>query len=263
MKRTVLDYTQNILSALGSDEVNSISDTTESLQVAECLKTSFFNVITRANLPDQKKPFQLDPSLSITEPVLMYIPEGIKFMEWLKYYDADPESDYYKYVTILPLQQFADYVNGYNITDANVGTLTLTIDSEEYLFRYKDDVQPRYCTVLSNFYVIFDSYNAALDSTLQSTKTMSYGLASPEWRMEDDFIPQLNDQQVALLLNEAKSLAFFELKQMPHQKAEQEAKRQWTALQKDKSVDNKPTVFDQFKNFGRIPALNRGPFFRW
>jgi len=37
MKSTVLDMTQSILSGLGSDEVNSISDTTESLQVAEVI----------------------------------------------------------------------------------------------------------------------------------------------------------------------------------------------------------------------------------
>jgi hypothetical protein len=34
-KMTLLEMTQNILSAMNSDEVNSITDTVESLQVAE------------------------------------------------------------------------------------------------------------------------------------------------------------------------------------------------------------------------------------
>lgn len=263
MKRTLLDYTQNILSALGSDEVNSLSDTTESLQVAEILKTTFFNMMTRANLPTQKKPFQLDASLDSTSPNLMFIPDGIKTMEWLKYFDADTDANMYKYVTILPLQQFTDYVSGYNTADANVATLTLTVNSENFLFNYKDDTQPRYCTVISNYYVVFDSYDATLDDTLQASKTMSYGQASPIWSMTDTFIPDLDDQQVALLLNEAKSLAFFELKQMPHTKAEQEAKRQWSSLQRDKSVDNKPSYFDQLANFGRRTYNTRSPYFRW
>lgn len=263
MKRTVLDYSQTIASALGSDEFNSISDSTESMQIAEILKTSFFNLISRADLPDQTKPFQLDASISLTEPNLMTIPDGVKSMKWLKYLNELTTSNQYEYVTILPLQQFADYVNGYDTTQSNVDTLLLNVEGENFRFNYKVDIQPRYCTVIKNFYVVFDSLDSSLDNTLQTSKTMAFGLSSPVWLMEDSFIPELDDQQVALLLNEAKSLAFFELKQMPHTKAEQEARRQWSKLQKDKSVDNKPSDFDQLPNFGKKISGYRGPFFRW
>lgn len=258
---TVLDYTQNILSALSSDEVNSIGDTTESQQVAEIVRTSFFNIISRANLPDQKKLFQLDSSQSASEPNLMFSPEDVKTVEWIKYYDTTATQ--YKYVTILPLQQFSDYVNGYSISDTNVDTLALTINSEVFNFNFKTDVQPKYCTVISNYYVVFDSYDNTLDSTLQSSKTMCHGLTTPIFRMEDSFIPLLDEGQVPLLLNEAKSLAFLELKQLTHAKAEQEAKRQWNTLQKDKSIDNKPSYFDQLPNYGRISTYNRGPAIKW
>lgn len=263
MKLTVLGYTQNILSAMSSDAVNSIGDTEESTQVAEIVRTVFFNIISRAGMPEQRKPFQLDDSLSATEPNLMFIPEGVKSMEWLKYYDADTAALMYKYVTILPLQQFTDYVNGYNLSDTNVDTLSLTINSESFLFNYKDNIQPKYCTVLANHYVIFDSFNNAVDTTLQANKTMAYGALTPIFRMEDNFIPDIDDAQVPLFLNEAKSLAFFELKQMPHTKAEQEAKRQWSSLQRDKSIDNKPSAFDQLPDFGRKTPQQRGPIFRW
>lgn len=261
MKRTVLDYTQTILSALSSDEVNSIGDTTESMQVAEILKTSYFNVIARSELPNQKVPFQLVASNDILEPVLMFIPENIKTVEWIKYFDST--SSMYNYVTILPIQQFSDFVNGYNVTDANVSTLNFTQGGETFRFNYKDDTRPRYCTVISNYYVIFDSYDATVDSTLQESNTMCFGLSTPIWLMEDDFIPVLDEQQVPLLLNEAKSLAFLELKQIMHSKAEQEAKRQWNTLQKDKSVDNKPSYFDQLPDFGRRTTYRKGPFFKW
>ncbi len=264
MKLTLLQYVQNILSALSSDEVNSIGDTTESTQVAEIVKTAYFNIAARAGLPEQKKMFQLDASGSYLQPTLMFIPEGIKTIEWMKYFDADTSAKMYKYVTILPIQQFADYVNGYNASDANVDTLNLVVNSETFLFNYKNDVTPRYCSLISDFYVVFDSFNNLLDSTLQSSKTQCYGKAEPVWSMTDNFIPDIDDPQVPLLLNEAKSLAYFELKQTPHVKAEQEAKRQWSSLQKDKSVDNKPSYFDQLPDYGRTAAYrNKGPFFRW
>jgi len=263
MKLTNLGYVQNILSSMSADEVNSISDTTESLQVAEILKTTFFNIAARAHLPEQKKFFQLDSSLSSLEPNLMFVPAGIKEIEWLKYFDADTSATMYKYVTLLPIQQFLDYVNGYNRSNSNVDVLNLTVGTETFTINYRNDVQPRFATVISDFYVVFDSFNNLLDSTLQANKSQCYGLISPVFLMEDDFIPEVDDDQVPLLLNEAKALAFFELKQQPHVKAEQEAKRQWSSLQKDKSVDNKPSYFDQLPNFGRKSMYWRGPIFKW
>ena len=73
----------------------------------------------------------------------------------------------------------------------------------------------------------------------------------PPFIVEDNFVPNLNDYQFPLLIAEAKSLAFVELKQTVNTKAEQETRRQWSNLQKNKSVTNKPTYFQQLPDFGR------------
>src|SRR6267142_3347837 len=130
MKRTLLDLTQSILSSLSSDEVNSIGDTTESLQVAEIIRTTYFNIISRVGITSHNQLIQLDPSLDPSSPVLMYIPAGIGRLEWLKYFDSNildtaigsthginvdivppsttipPPVPGYMYVTILPITQF-------------------------------------------------------------------------------------------------------------------------------------------------------------
>lgn len=69
--------------------------------------------------------------------------------------------------------------------------------------------------------------------------------------MQDSFIPDLDDEQFTLLLNEAKALAYFELKQSAHPKAEQEIKRGWSSVQKNKSVVNSPGYFNELPNYGR------------
>lgn len=279
MKRTLLDYTQTILSSLGSDEVNSISDTTESLQVADIIKTTYFNIIGRTHLPNHKQLIQLDASQDITQPVIMYVPEGVGRIEWLKYFDTnilntsatsthdinvditptvggeDPPVPGYSYVTILPPQQFIDMVNTFNPSNDNVESFTFTDSSNDFpgtfTFYYKNNKQPQFCTVINNLYVIFDGFDNTQDSTLQNSKTMALGEIIPHWSNTDTFIPNIGEDQVALLLNEAKSLAFFELKQSAHPKAEQEAKRQWSSVQRDKSIVNRPSYFDQLPNFGR------------
>lgn len=272
MKRTLLDMTQDILSSLDSDEVNSIGDTTESLQVANIIKNTWWNIVSRAELPEHFDMFGLDASTDIVLPVLMLKPNNVDNIKWIKYYDESTQatdgtsfihdlntditsatpntsnSDLnYKTVQILPITEFLTYINRYNPYENNVESYTLS----GMTLRYRNDRQPSCCGVLSDKYVLFDSFDSTIENTLQQSKIQAYGQIIPEFKLEDNFIPLMDDYQFPLLFNEAKSLAFFELKQMAHQKAEQEAKRQWSSLQKDKAVVDKPTYFNQFPNFGR------------
>src|SRR6266852_5680765 len=279
MKLTLLDYFQTILSSLNSDEVNSISDSTETLQVANIVRQTYFNIIARSDLPEHYQLLQLTPSIDIVEPVIMTVPAGFGKILWLKYFNSNPNSTGtttsshdlntdlvatatgspippgYQYVNIVPVKQFLDITNSYNPQEAGVASLVFNDTSNNFpgvfTFYYRTDRQPFYCTVLSDNYVIFDSFDSTQDSTLQTSKTMAFGEIIPIWQMVDGFIPNIDETTVPLLLNEAKSLAFFELKQTAHVKAEQESKRAWSSVQKDKSLANKPSYFDQLPNFGR------------
>lgn len=272
--------TQSILSSMSSDEVNSIGDTTESQQVAEIIRQKYFDIINRVPLPEHEQLIQLDASLDTDAPVMMFVPDGIGHIAWLKYYNSNPldtaattsthgiNTDLednsgsgvnsppgYQYVNILPAKQFIEIVNGFNPEESNVTSFTFTDAAHNfpgvYNFLYKNDRQPTYCCIINNYYVIFDSYDNTQDSTLQSTKTMAWGRVIPSFKMEDTFIPDLADEQFQLLLNEVKALAFFELKQQPHQLAIQETKRGWSNVQKNKAVANRPSYFDELPNFGR------------
>lgn len=300
MKFSLLEMTQNILSRMSSDEVNSISDTTESLQVAQIIKNKFYDIVARGDLPEQKQLIQLDPSDDPTKPVLMYSPDRLASIEWIKYFNTNPKEGTtqedqfgafshdlntdiintdiedvdtpapgYEYVTMISIQQFLDMINRFNPTDDNVKQFNFGGDNltESFVFYYKNDHQPRWATMISNRYVIFDSYDNTQDDTLQASKVLVYGEVVPQFLMQDTFIPNLDDQQFPLLINEATALAFFELKQMPHQKAELEIKRGWSYIQKKKSIDNKPTYFEQLPSYGRVPrtggySSGDGPY-RW
>ena len=279
MKLSLLDYVQTILSSLDSDEVNSISDTPESLQVANIVKQTYFNIISRSDLPEHTQLLQLEPSLDVIEPVVMHVPDGYQKIQWIKYFNTNPNDTGtttsthdvntditssligtpippgYQYVKIVSVKQFLDITNSYNPQENGVATFTFNDTSNNFpgtfTFYYRTDRQPYYCTVLSDSYVIFDSYDSTQDSTLQASKTMAFGEVIPRWQMVDTFIPNIDEPTVPLLLNEAKSLAFFELKQTAHVKAEQESKRAWSSVQRDKSLVNKPGYFDQLPNFGR------------
>lgn len=275
---TLLDMVQSILSSLNSDEVNSISDTTESMQIARIIQSKYYDILVRGALPEQTSLLQLTASGDTDRPVLMYVPSGVVRIDWIKYFDSttatetdssfshdlntdivdidavgDPVPTGYKYVTGLPIDQFIDMINRFNPGDSEVDAFNFTEGGKNFTFYYKTNGQPQYYTVIENTYIIFDKYDSTLDSTLQASKTMAIGLKVTPFTLTDAFVPDLDDDKFPLLLNEAKVLAFYELKQQAHPKADQEIKRQWSSLQKDKSISNKPSYFGQLADFGRMP----------
>ena len=347
MKSTVLNMTQEILSSLSSDEVNSIGDTSESMQVATILKTTFDNIVARGDFGEHSQMFQLDSSTNQSTPVLMTKPDNVSHIEWIKYYNADfgafdsipthgintdiipnisvstgqiatsassaigtntiyfnptptwivvgmaakdltntlaipagtlvtavtqfnitlnnnvaspgvklgdvisfsplNPPQFYEYVTILPVVQFIDMVNTFNPDDNDVAPYIF----QDINLRFKNDKKPQFCTVIQDYYILFDSLDYQLDTTIQTSKTLCFGQILPTFELYDNFIPNLDDKQFPLLVNEAKTWAWYELKQMPHQKAEIESKRQWVVAQKNESVVNRPTYFEALPDFGR------------
>lgn len=249
MKYTLLELTQNILSRLDSDEVDSINDTVEAMQVARVIRNTYFNILTRANLPEHKKLIQLTASGDSTKPVLMTRPSNVSSIEWIKYNvrTATDLTDRYDYVTPVSLSQFLEMQDSLSTADTSVGTMVVN----SITFAFKNNVRPCFCTIVEDVNIIFDSYDSGVETTLQTSKTKCSGLTLPTFALIDATIPDLDDIQFPLLLSEATAVAFVDLKQMPNPKAEQESRRNWVSLQRTKALKKIPSAFDELPNFGR------------
>lgn len=251
---TLLDYTQTILSSLDGDAVNSYSDTVESLQVANVIKTVYNDIQARTNLPEHYTLFELTASGNVLQPVLMTRPSDVMTLEWIQYDnvltgDTDPV---YRDVGFLNLTEFLRRTNSLNVSDTNVESFDLTIGNDSITFIYNNDRAPKYYTTFNDRTLIFDSYDSAVDTTLQKTKTRAYGKKDQSFVMSDTFVPFLDRDLSTLLLNEAKVLAFNELKQTGHEVANRWASRGWTKVQKSsRGVDNKRSELDRLANYGR------------
>jgi len=241
--------TQNILSRLDSDEVDHIADTVEATQVARVIRNTYFNILTRANLPEHRKLIQLTASGDNTKPVLMTRPDNVQRIDWIKYNvrTATDTTDRYDYVTILPLAQFLEMTDGWNTSETNVDTMVFN----SITFAFTNNMKPTYCTIVEDDTIIFDSYDSGVESTLQTSKTKCFALTVPTFDLIDTTIPDLDDIQFPLLLNEATAVAFVDLKQQANPKAEQESRRQWISLQRTKALAKVPTPFDALPHFGR------------
>ena len=229
--------TQSILSSLDGDEVNSISDTTESLQIAGIIKNSYYDIISSLNLPEHKDLFELTPTTSAT-PVVMRKPSDVTDIEWVKYnnYETDEGRDEFIEVEYVPLKEFLDQQYSLDITQDTVESCTWTTRATDSLnLQYLNNAFPRYYTTYDDDTLFFDAYMATEDSFLQKTKTQGWGQIIPTWTQSDSFTPDLDAKQFTLLLNEAKAQAFIELKQSQNPKAERRARRGWIEAQRTKN----------------------------
>lgn len=236
MKYTLLDVVQTVLSSLDSDEVNSITDTTEALQIAYTVRSVYYRIAASADLPEQKGVFNLTSSGAST-PVIMYRPSNVNNIEFIKYnkadtIDTDPQ---FRYIEFLPLEDFLSMMHELDYSDSTVDSFDLSVNSGDTLkILYRNDKHPDYYTTYDDNTIIFDSFLSSYEANLQSSKTLCFGLFNNTFYLTDSFIPNLDEQQFDLLINEVKSWCAVELKQTVHQKAEQAARKGWISLQRTK-----------------------------
>jgi hypothetical protein len=92
---------------------------------------------------------------------------------------------------------------------------------------------PTYYTSFDDKHLVFNSYDASVDTTLQSSKTMAYGTMYPVFSITDGFEPQLDDNMMPYLLAESKSVCFSLFKSGSDPKVEQAARRLKSYVQND------------------------------
>lgn len=249
MKLTLLELTQDILNDLDSDPVNSIDDTVESEQIAQIIKTTYFAIIDGRNWPHTKKLVEIKPSGNFNLPTVMYLQDEVKEITLVNYDKAkagDGARRKFDEVRYLDPDDFLRLSNSRDNTQSQYNSMT---DPESgILFTIQNNLAPTYYTSFNDKTLVFDSYDASLEDTLQKHKVQVYAYVTPSWSHTDDAYPNLPDKAFTLLLEEAKSRASMKVRQQPDQKAEQEAQRQrkWLAR-----TDKRVAQGIKFPDYGR------------
>jgi hypothetical protein len=275
MKQTLLELTQGILSSISGDEVDSINDTVESTQVANILKDAFFDLVTKVDLDEHNNLFNLT-STSDFSPTMLERPDNVETLLWFKYNkrltpfdgefpvgempvgdsrDLTSNIDVWDYVNYLPPHEFLDLVSGFDQESPYTGSFNYNGNSYSTTIYYRTDKGPDYWTSFDDKFLVCDSYDQYVDEFLRTNKTNCFGKLSPTWIHEDTFIPDLDTQQFVLLRNEAKAIAWAELKQASNTKAEKKVRDGFIQMERDrKGLPAKDKVWDRtLPNYGRRP----------
>lgn len=211
---TLLDMTQNILSAMESDNVNDISDTEESEAVALVIKETYFDLVSQRDWPFLATRTTLTALGDTDYPTKMQFPTSLNKVFWIKYNKKD--------VQWMAPKDFQDMID---LREEEAGV----VDENGY-FLTQD---PTYWTTFDDNFVFFDSIDTDEDSTLVAIKSVVYGQTVPTWTHENSFVPTLPDKMFPLLLADAKGTCFLNAKQTANAKEERKAQRLKVRMQRE------------------------------
>jgi hypothetical protein len=229
MRKTLLEIVQSILNDMDSEDVNSISDTTEAQQIASVVKDTFYNIIATRLIPEHKTTFNITSLSQSARPTHFLYPTDVKVIDKLFYNVSETGAVDYKEVHwVEPLDFFE------RMPMHNGSTTTIVTDTDdETKIVVSSDAHPTYYTSFDDEHIIMDSYKSSVESILSQSKTKAFGTKFPAFTISDSFEPDLDDVMLPMLLAEAKSTCMSLFKAGSDPKVEQAARRLKTTVQND------------------------------
>lgn len=258
MIQTLLQLTKTIMYSMDGEEIASINDNYESRQVANIIGEVYLNLIPQLDLPTHNTLFQASAPIggsSAAYPTILQMPSNCIYFDNLKYDchlsgTTDPLFTDLQYV---PPHEFMSMMTSWAPSaDTFITQFTYTINGYNILFEVQNNVPPRYWTSWDDKTISLDAFDSSVDTFSNPVKTQCWGKLDQTFTLADSFIPNLRSEQFPLLLQEAKALAWAQMKQVTNAKAEREAKRQLNNVGRKKFTgpDNK-NVYQGYPNYGR------------
>lgn len=230
MAKTLLNITQEILTVMTSDEVNSITDTAEAEAVARIVVSTFESMVSNRNWPSHKRPITLESPSSTLQPTHISLPSNVKELVSISYNKAKLGDDKLRYDTVKWKEpdEFLMYTNSRNSTKTNVQTVE---DDTGIKFLILNDCHPTYYTTFNDKTMVFDSFESDVDDTLHPDNFQTIGYIMPKAQLKDGWVPDLPKEAIATLVEEAKSTARFQIDSVQDIKAERLARKndRWLA----------------------------------
>ena len=222
-KYTLLELVQKAARAIDSDEIASISDTPESLDIAAIAEDTFYELISKRDWPHLRTLVQ--GTASVTYPSYMGIPVRVREIDSVRYNRKKTAGavDLYEEIIYLDPESFLDLQNNLNSSASNVTTAT---DPSGVTYNIRNDIAPSYYTSFDDEWLAFNSYNATLDNNLQSSKSQIVVIRDPVWTSSDVFVPDLPIEAFPLLISELIVNVGMVFNQEANAKEEQKAARQ-------------------------------------
>lgn len=187
-KRSILDITQQALLNIGSDSVNSISDTDEARDVSFIIRDAYFDFIASQNWPHLREVINLSSVSDTSNPAQLILSDDIqKIDNDTLYYDTrqtsggDPEMTR---MTYCDPEVFLNDNLSLSSRKSDTNITEMTSPAKLYIF---NDRAPTRFTSFDDELIIFDAYDSDVDTTLQGSKSTVLGYKETTFSLVDTF----------------------------------------------------------------------------
>lgn len=233
---TLLDIVQSILSDMNSDAVNSISDTVESEQIALIVRDTYNEMVVSRKYLDLKKFVNLIPSTDKDFPTYMRIPDNVGEIVEIRFNNRK--------LKYLSPQRFIALVAGRQPESDNIFVMKEQESGMD--LPIVSNADPLYWTSFDDFNVILDAWDSGNSETNLSRDIVAYAEVFPDFALVDTYVPKLPLRAYPLLLAEAKSKSFADIKQMASAKEEQKVRRLRGFLSTNKNITSNGPYYPDY-----------------
>ena len=247
MGKTVLEYVQATLSAMDSDDVDSIDDTMEATQVANQLKEEYAEYIGRQDWAYMKRAITLNAVADPASPASFTIPEDIKLIEELSYNVSETGSYKRHKLRYLDPQCFLDTVT---VGEGSANATLVEVGSSIKYF-VRTDRWPTYWTSFDEVTVVMDAVNQDYETTLTTENLQGFGVCIPAFQVEDGFVPYVPLNTEPALQAQLNKVCFHYFKQVASVPDEEKSKRQLARQRREASKVDRPGNRYYRNQFGR------------
>lgn len=254
-KLTLLQIVQSVLNATEGDEVNTISGVAEAESIALVAKEVYEELMAGSEWPHLNILGELESLSDVTRPMVLKIPELLSSIEDIKY-DITTTSDTdtkIKDIYFRETYEFLTIVHSRNTSESNISTYNV---NGVPLF-IKTDEAPTYWTTFDDELIIFDSFDSAEDTTLQSSKSIVLATKETVWVSSDGFIPDLPSKHFPAYLARVKAKCFNYQKQ-EDSKFDIEEARRGKSRQKRRQYRSEETIRRPSYGRSRKGGTSRG-----
>ncbi len=194
-KKTLLSVVQDYLTYVDGFQVDSIFDSEESMQAAQIARHVFDTIVDKnRDLMCVTTVRSLDSSQDGDLPCVLRVPSEIRRIHDAEiWYNIHDDGVMWHPVKFLDPVVFLEHTAGVSTTGSN--TEVQHINGVPFVVQ--NNKHPDYCTTFDDQVLVFDSYNANVDTTLQENKTKVIATQTPVFILEDNFLIPLPERMLS------------------------------------------------------------------
>ena len=201
---------------MDSDDVNSISDTEEALQVVDIIEDTYNYLMIQLDPPHLHQVCQLTNVGDILLPTDLIIPSNVSDIQTIKYEitETGETNRSFRDLKYLEPQAFVDKLLVRSSGDPEVQEVVTDNGTPLFLF---NDRFPTWWTSFDDETITADAYDNTESTTLIGLKTMVLCTVIPPFTKSNTFIADLPEKAFPLFLSESRRACHLYLKQQDSQ----------------------------------------------